>query len=181
MGEGRPEASLDDNMMVDAEVNDLEKPALKDVAMQEGSASINFLIKELLAHVKQGPVITNTGKSKLNIGTKASFAEVVKGAQPSSTTRGLSTQHNHGFFDNPAQRNVAKGESVKISLMSQDIEMLKKKREILDQELQEITRQLKLGIAGMKRSLSETEYVDGSDANLMDRMYSELMATLPQQ
>ncbi|MCO5614356.1 hypothetical protein L7F22_068635 [Adiantum nelumboides] len=117
-------------MIVDARINGIVDSALNDVVMQEESSSINFIIKEMPANVKQG---------------------------------GISTKQNHGFSSNPSQDNLAKGAPVGIPLMSHDIEMLKKKKEILDQELQEVARQLKSGLAGMKRSLSEADCVEVSE------------------
>ncbi|MCO5614030.1 hypothetical protein L7F22_068310 [Adiantum nelumboides] len=111
-----------------------------EVALMKGSAApINFIIREVPVNERQGPILVNISKAKSN---RASFAEVVKGVSLSGTTSGISAGQNHDSFGNPAQSNPAKDVIVGIPLMPQNIEMLKKKKELLDEELHEVVRQL---------------------------------------
>ncbi|MCO5611002.1 hypothetical protein L7F22_065250 [Adiantum nelumboides] len=78
-------------MVVDAGINGIADPSMKslnDVAMQEGLAPIKFIVKEVSANEKQGPILVNTSKARSNILIGASFAELVKGINLSSTTGG---------------------------------------------------------------------------------------------
>ncbi|MCO5607354.1 hypothetical protein L7F22_061549 [Adiantum nelumboides] len=54
--EGRETSNVDD-MVVDVGINGIADPGINDAAMQEGSAAINFIIKEVPANVKQGPIL----------------------------------------------------------------------------------------------------------------------------